>query len=313
MLARIKKAFCSLERLASIGEWERSAFEEKMNVIAQLLDGLIDYSGLYPPAALDMPAVVRNYDCYRQERHAFALGKLVVDLNRVEELRKVAGESLQGFRLNIIASGSRDVESFHRFLDAGLPIEAIEMKASAMSPIEQTTRQLPMGLATYFEVPVECADAGALDAICAAGTRVKLRLGGLTAEAFPSPHATACMLHAIARRHLLFKATAGLHHPVRARRPFTDAPDSAVGTMHGFVNLCSAAALLHLGGDVMEAMLILAEMDRRAWQVSTETITWRELHWSVPQMQEVRQEFFCGIGSCSFTQPIEEMEAFGWL
>jgi hypothetical protein len=260
-----------------------------------------------------MTAAVRNYSCYLHGRHASVLGKLVVDLNRVEELRKVAGASLQGFSLSIIASGSPDVESLHRFLDAGLPIEAIEMKANAPSAIEQTARQVPLGLATYFEVPVECADAGALDAICAAGARVKLRLGGVTAEAFPSPHATACMLHAIADRHLLFKATAGLHHPVRARHPYTDAPDSAVGTMHGFLNLCCAAALLHLGGDVKDATLILEEIDRRAWQVSTETIAWHNFRWSALQMQAVRQEYFCGIGSCSFTQPIGEMEAFGWL
>jgi hypothetical protein len=284
-----------------------------MSVIIRLLDGLIDYAGLYPPASLDLPSVAHNYLCYRQGKDAAALGRLVIDLSRVEELRNVVGNSLQKFRLSVIASASPDIDSLNRFLDTGLPIETIEIKADTPSAIERITRQLPVGVVTWFEVPVEGTDPVVLDAICATGARVKLRLGGLAAEAFPSSRAVGGMLQAIADRHLLFKATAGLHHPLRGRHPFTDTPDSAAGTMHGFVNLSCAAALLHLGGDIADAVLILDEMDRDAWQVSTKAIAWRDLRWSDLQMEEVRQLFFCGIGSCSFTQPIAELEALGWL
>lgn len=282
-----------------------------MSVIAKLLDGLIDYAGLYPPASLDLLAVTRNYVCYRQGKDAVALGRLVVDLSRVGELRDVAGDSQQEFHLSITASASPDVDSLLRFLDAGLPIEAIEIKADTPSAIERIARQLPVGVTVYFEVPVEGTDAAVLDAIYAASARVKLRLGGLAA--FPSSSSIAGMLQAIADRSLLFKATAGLHHPLRGRYPFTDAPGSAVGTMHGFVNLSCAAALLHLGGTVTEAELILDEMDRNAWQVSTDAIRWRDLSWSTLQIEEARREFFCSIGSCSFTQPLAEMGALGWL
>jgi hypothetical protein len=186
-----------------------------MSVIPKLLDGLIDYAGLYPPASLDLLTVARNYLCYRQGKDAAALGRLVVDLSQVGELRDVAGASLQEFHLSITASASPDVDRLLRFLDAGLPIEAIEIKADTPSAIERIARQLPVGVATYFEVPVKDTDAGVLDAIYAASARVKLRLGGLAAEAFPSSLAIARMLQAIAARHLLFKATAGLHHPLR--------------------------------------------------------------------------------------------------
>jgi hypothetical protein len=260
-----------------------------------------------------LPTVVRNYLCYRNGKDAAALGRLVVDLSRVEELRNVAGDSLQEFHLSITASASPDVDILFRFLDAGLPIEAIEIRADTPSAIERIARQLPVGVTAYFEVPVKDTEAAVLDAIYAAGARVKLRLGGITAEAFPSSLAIACMLHAIADRRLLFKATAGLHHPLRGRYPFTDASDSAVGTMHGFVNLSCAAALLHLGGHVADATLILDEMDRDAWQISTDSIAWRDLRWNDLQMEEVRKAFLCGIGSCSFTQPLAEMEELGWL
>jgi hypothetical protein len=283
-----------------------------MSAIGNLLDSLFDYAGLFPPASLDLPAVVRNYLCYRLGRHADALGPLIVDFNRAQELRAVAGEHLSEIRLSLIASSERDLDGLLYLLDTGLPIDAIEIKANAPSQVERIVRRLPVGQAAYFEVPVEAGDAKALDAICAAGARAKLRMGGMTAEAFPSPRATAGMLQALADRHLMFKATAGLHHPLRSNHPFTDAPDSERGMMHGFANLCCAAAIIHLGGDAIDAALILEETDPHAWQVSSEAITWRDCRWSALQMEEVRREFFHSIGSCSFTQPVEEMEALGW-
>jgi len=283
-----------------------------MSVIANLLDSLFDYAGLFPPASLDLPAVVRNYLCYRQGLHADALGRLIVDFNRAQALRTVAGERLREIGLSLIASSERDLDGLLYLLDTGLPIDAIEIKANAPSEIERIARRLPVGLTTYFEVPVEAGDARALDAICGAGARVKLRMGGMTAEAFPSPRTTAGMLQALADRHLIFKATAGLHHPLRSIHRFEGSLDSAAGTMHGFVNLCCAAAIIHLGGDAIDAALILEETDQRAWQISPEAIVWREFRWSALQMEDVRREFFCSIGSCSFTQPVEELEALGW-
>src|ERR1700721_2417265 len=157
MLAGAKEEFCAKR--------ETSAFDQKMSVLTKLLDSLIDYAGLYPPASLDLLEVARNYLCYRQGKDAAALGRLVVDLSRVGELLNVAGDSLQGFHLSISASASLDIDSLLRFLGGGLPNEAIEIKADPPSVIERIGRQLPVGVATYFEVPVEGTDAGELDAI----------------------------------------------------------------------------------------------------------------------------------------------------
>jgi hypothetical protein len=283
-----------------------------MTVLSNLLDGLIDYAGLFPPASLDLAVVVRNYLCYRQGQHADALGRLIVDFNRVQELRTVAGERLREIPLSLIASTERDLDRLPSLLDDGLRIDAIEVTPNTSPGIERIARRLPAGLATYFEVPVQAGDARTLDAICAAGARVKLRMGGLTGEAFPSPRATAGILQALSDRHLMFKATAGLHHPLRSNHLFTDAPDSEGGTMHGFANLCCAAALIHLGGDAVDAALLLEEMDPHTWQVSSEAITWRDFRFSALQMEEVRREFFQSMGSCSFTQPLKEMEALEW-
>jgi hypothetical protein len=54
--------------------------------LRELLRGLIDYAGLFPPASLDVPEAVRNYRAYRSGPHAWMLGRFVVPAARVAEI-----------------------------------------------------------------------------------------------------------------------------------------------------------------------------------------------------------------------------------
>lgn len=283
-----------------------------MTALANLLDGLFDYAGLYPPAGLDVASAVENYLTYTQSNNAHALGRFVVDLPRVGAVRDAADHRFHRMRLSVVATASGDWDSLSAWLDSGAPIEAIEIRVAVPSDVESVTRRLPSSLIAYFEVPVDAGSVVLLDAICAAGASVKLRMGGVVAEAFPSAHTVAQILQAIAERHLVFKATAGLHHPLRARHAFTYASDSAQGMMHGFVNLCCAAALVHTGGQIGDAAAILEETDPRAWRIGAQAIAWRNFQWNAGEIRAVRQEFFASIGSCSFTEPLADLEALGW-
>ena len=51
-----------------------------------LIDGLIDYAGLFPPAALDMAEAARNYASYAQGEYAWVLGRFVVPAARLGEV-----------------------------------------------------------------------------------------------------------------------------------------------------------------------------------------------------------------------------------
>src|ERR1039457_1561226 len=59
-------------------------------------------------------------------------------------------------------------------------------------------------------------------------TFAKVRTGGLTPEAIPSAEALGDFLGEAASRHIAFKATAGLHHPIPSRPPPPHAPASPV-------------------------------------------------------------------------------------
>ena len=69
----------------------------------------------------------------------------------------------------------------------------------------------------------------------------KLRTGGVTADAFPSPKQISLALRLCEAQGVPLKCTAGLHHPVRSFR-------EEVGTnMHGFLNVFVAGVLLGAG------------------------------------------------------------------
>jgi hypothetical protein len=290
-----------------------------MSAIESLLAGLIDYAGLYPPAGLDMSTALSNYMDYSRSRHAAALGRFLVDVNRLPELREAAGDATSNVRLSVIASASTDWDRLRGLLqdgpmmDDGLSIDSIEIRTDQPSQMERIAECTPPGLTTYFEVPFEAPVFETLARIDALGARVKLRMGGATAGAFPPVPMVAGMLKLLANRHLPFKATAGLHHPIRSWHAFSYEPDSPSGMMHGFLNLACAAALLYFKADVSQAILVLEEQNPDAWQVTPDGIAWRSFRWSTEELLAVRENFMISFGSCSFTEPMQDLEALGWL
>src|SRR5438105_13295520 len=70
-----------------------------------LLAGAIDYAGLFPPATLDMRDAVARYADYRGTAEAWALGRLVLPLSRVDELaaaKHEIGAQSQSWRLSVL-------------------------------------------------------------------------------------------------------------------------------------------------------------------------------------------------------------------
>jgi hypothetical protein len=122
------------------------------------------------------------------------------------------------------------------------------------------------------------------------GLRAKVRCGG---SVLPSVAMLAEFVQACRRLEVPFKATAGLHRPVRS------------GHDHGFLNLLAAAAF----GDEEEA---LADEDTGSFAVTAETFSWRE-RTAGPQEIGAARELLVSFGSCSAREPIDGLEALGLL
>ncbi len=283
------------------------------SAIDTLLAGLIDYAGLYAPASLDMQSAVRNYLEYQNGSHGGALGRFVVNLDRIGALRVAAADSFDEMRLSVVLPPIADAGVLSEQLGDALDRVAFECKVADPSDIERIAAQLPAHSERYFEISMGSKSEPLLDAIASHGARAKVRMGGVSTDAFPSAETIASALQELSARHLAFKATAGLHHPVRSRHPLTYEPDSTEAMMHGFLNATFAATLVHFGGTLEEAVHVLNEEDPHAWQVAHESIRCRTHLWSADQVRAVREHFFISFGSCSFAEPIGDLEAMGWL
>lgn len=200
-----------------------------------------------------------------------------------------------------------------RLQGEGLRVQMVEVKIASAEQVRAIRAKLPDAMTIYYEVSFDSLSADLLSAISLAGGRAKLRIGGAAAEAFPAPLTLAEALQLLAKHELGFKATAGLHHPLRSIQPLTNQQSSARCFMHGFVNLMCAATLIHLGGTAQDAEEVLMEEDPAAFLITRGFIQWQGHRWSTAQLREVRQSFLMSIGSCSFTEPMDELEALGWL
>jgi hypothetical protein len=158
-----------------------------------------------------------------------------------------------------------------------------------LAVLESAPRKMEIaGEVTYVEIPLE-ADPATL------GARAKIRLGG---EAIPESMAVAEFLRRCAAARVAFKATAGLHHPLR------NPP------MHGFVNLFLGAALAWRGDD---ALATLEEQSASAFRFDDDAVVWHGHLVTATELRDVRERFAISFGSCSFEEPIADLKALGWL
>ncbi|HET8774220.1 MAG TPA: hypothetical protein VFP80_10530 [Thermoanaerobaculia bacterium] len=257
-----------------------------------LLDHLVDYAGLFPPAALTMQDAVRNYARYRDGEYAWALGKFVVPQARVPEVPAEFPLSILGVD-EVKATTEEEIE--------GLAVDGWRLSGDPPAHEPPTANRQPP------TVYVEITDLALLDAIRRRGLRAKIRTGGITPDAFPAIGNVAELLRACKAKGVAFKATAGLHHPLRCVKPLTYEPNAPLGTMHGFLNVFLAAALLdHADG-------ILAEHDPGAFAFDDDGASWRGHRVSTEEIAAVRRDFATSFGSCSFEEPINDLKELGWL
>lgn len=297
-----------------------------------LLEGLVDYAGLFPPAALAMPGAVRNYAHYRAGGAGWMLGRFICPANALELFSKLADPLLPRdagaipWRLSVTGSGdvTADLDGIaafnerHRvcFEECGAFVDAYEVRATSAKEVEAIAAALPRELTTYLEIPVgEAADL--MPHVAAAGRRAKLRAGGITAEAFPGAESVVRFLQCCVQYDVTAKATAGLHHPLRGTYRLTYENDAPQGGMFGFLNLFLAAALVAQGAERAMAVRLLEEHNPASLSFEEHQITWRNARGTATfdrqLLQRVRESLLVGFGSCSFTEPVDELRALGWL
>lgn len=160
-------------------------------------------------------------------------------------------------------------------------VESVEI------PPQTGTRSRLFSVESYAEVEPRTIPVFA--AGIAGARRLKIRCG-------PNPPPVDELAAAIraCREHAVpFKATAGLHHAVRQ------------DGQHGFLNLLAAAIV----GDEEVA---LAEEDADAFRLDGDSFRWRDRAATAADVERGR-ELFVAFGSCSFSEPVDDLRALGFL
>lgn len=307
---------------------------DEPRAIHAFASGLIDYAGLFPPAKLDMPAAVKNYADYLRSPDAWMLGRFIVPVSRLAEFEKAAagllptGADDEPWPISALIDGELEPQldavwnfsSAHAKPAAGLAvIDAVEIKLPSLEAgppaIDAALDLMPEPIFPFFEIPVGQGDVrGCIAALSGSDAAAKIRTGGVTPGAFPSPGDVAEFLLACHAADVPFKATAGLHHAVRAEYNLTYEPGCPRSIMHGFVNLFLAAAFARTARAPLEGLVsVLQESDPRAFSFADDHASWRDKRLEALQLAQARESFALSFGSCSFTEPSEELRNLGWL
>ncbi len=291
--------------------------------LGALLAGVIDYAGLFPPARLDMSTTIANYAGYLGSPDAWALGRIIVPAARLDEFEQHAAAHLptgaddEPWQLSalVAAAGEDGLDDDLRRIAAfnekhavpaagGAAIGLIELRAATPDSIDDALDRIPDGLFPFFEIPIADDPRGLIAAITGSDAGAKVRTGGVTADAYPTPEHLSRFIAACAAAEVPFKATAGLHKPLCHY-------SEAVGTREfGFLNVFIAGVLARTGEITERDLLsVLTDEKPESFEFGDESLCYGDREVGIDLVENARRDFAISFGSCSFTEPLDALQA----
>lgn len=289
-----------------------------------LLAEIVDCAGLFPPSQATMAEAVKNYASYRTSAESWLLGRFIVPAARLEELYEAAEEFISGdasdvWRLSVLAGEDlgttiRAIKEFNRQHASGIVCDVLEVKAASVSKIENTVVALPDGLTAYFEISMNESFIDLLSTLSIKGQRAKIRTGGVTREEFPPAREVIRFVRTCMAANVPFKATAGLHHPIKCFKPLTYAQNAPQGSMHGFLNVLLMTAFARESYRVSLLEELMEEEFEEVFTFEDTGVRWRSDHFLTnSQLGWLRRKGFISFGSCSFDEPVADLRSLGLL
>jgi hypothetical protein len=311
-----------------------------MSQMSELMRESVDYAGLFPPASLALDVVVANYHQYVNSTEHSMLGRLIIPASRLGEFSEIRqshssdnSSPAQPWRISALVppiESSDAKERFKKFESAidliqnfNAPdnlknvandlVDAIEVKTPDLTIMEATIDRLPLGIHSFLELP-HSEDPGDLIQRIKSDTSkknlyAKIRTGGTAPNLIPTPEEVARFIWNCGKAGVAFKATAGLHHPIRNDYLLTYEPDSQTATMFGFLNVFYATMMSwehSLGID--ELIKILSATEPTLFGASENEISWGDFKVQADRIKTLRSQSIISFGSCSFLEPTTELQ-----
>jgi hypothetical protein len=278
------------------------------------LERLVDDAAIFPPAATPLDAAVAAHLEHRRSEYAGLVGRFVVDDRRLPELATLTEQAAEPVEVTVVVSGGAgalEPAAVWASRSPGLRLTGLEIALRDEEDLAHNARRVvaavdQLGVRGLLEEVLVFVEAprlfghepshswlSALDEIAAMDHVLKLRTGGVDAEAFPDSAELATCIEQALDRELRFKCTAGLHHALRHR-------DTETGfEHHGFLNVLRAtrASLDGAGPTDLADVLDATEPPDLTDHQSLESA----------------RRWFTGFGSCSISDPVADLRALGVL
>jgi hypothetical protein len=266
-----------------------------------------------------MGEAVANYADYLGGAARNLLGRFVLPVTSLPEFKKVFQEadlsSGEAWHLSAILDSPEratpsELLAWNRELSGRAFVDSVEGKSASRQDTAWLADFAAAGFYTYVEfVPRELAPS-LVDSLPRLGLRAKFRTGGVTPDAFPSPRILVDFLRAARQARVPFKLTAGLHHALRGEYPLTYEPGAACHEMYGFLDVALASLMVWLD---MPDSAVLAVLSEGASHLlgSGNTLRLLDRNYDPAAVRQMRAEYFVGFGSCSFEEPVAELQRLG--
>jgi hypothetical protein len=287
------------------------------------LGELIDDAGLFPPARLAMREALAARDRALASDAFWTVGRFVVPGSRLAELASEVDAPVP-LAIAVVVDTPEPAAAFAGFAQSAragaelIALEALEVPLARFDGDDDDQRlaaferacsaaRFDERPALYAELALDGDVAAQLDALHRARVRgfdvaAKVRCGGLGAAAVPAPAALAHFLWSANRLEVPFKATAGLHHPVRRL-------DASLGAnVHGFLNVIGGAVLARARGlDLRTLEGLLADEDSSHFLLDEDGFAWSGIGADAGEIGEARARSVHSYGSCSLSEPIDDL------
>jgi hypothetical protein len=311
-----------------------------------LLDEILDYEGLFPPAELSLAQALHNYADYRDEPEAWFLSRFVLPTRQLPDLLPHRSLLSRGapYRFTVLGTGgdapdpfldrfARDLDVLDDFdaefggrsqvdrMEVPLPrtlvgAEQAELESFFSSVDRRLVQTGTAKLDLFFRVPTSPSTVDRLPALCAAvaehnsqqalPARSEMGLKLRCGGGAPEDVPSAEQVAAL----IVACRDAGVAFKATSglQRPIRHYDDGLDTQLHGFLNLFGGAVLAAEHQlDRDVVTTILREETASNFRFEKESFSWRNLGASLEGIRHARESLALSFGSCSFEDPIDNL------
>ena len=315
------------------------------------MHGLVDYAGLFPPAALDMETAVKQYAGFRGDPEAWMLGRFIVPAGRLSELASCSEKHLAsidpwgisvllGHRenvaesLDVLSGQCQAIIDFEAKTKALASVEVLEIPL----PAQATVKELPgflnafldglksegvQGREVFWELPPSTPEELELPVLKVVADLARLRSGAGKATLRVGAKlrcggVTPEAFPSVERIARVIAHCRDLGLPLKCtagmHHPIRHQAQEPKVMMHGFLNVFGAGLMAHAHDwNAYQLAEVIGDTEAKSFHFEAGEFRWHDHTVEAEFLRGLRSQYLCGFGSCSFDEPRDDLQNLGLL